>query len=438
VVSHDFSCWLTMEDNGRETAPLGVWIGLTFIAVVSFWSQATVTEERFVPALNVIATKFNIPMDVAGATLMAAGASSPELFSSFVSLFITHSALGLGTIVGSEIFNQLVICAGAVYAARSGSLKLDKAILVREVGFYALSIILLLCALQDHRPVDGDPEDHIFISFFESCYLFGTYILYVLVCAKFDFICSFFDSLKRKTTITDGTAGYGAIESSTRTRFEFPDMPFLRETYTHEPQDNFVNKTNTAMLYRTPTGEKRTEVMPELSVGELMITDDGIKTREVFASGLGGDNDFRFSTRQESGFQSTRQRSSFMETSIRNIAGIGRFSDGDSVRKFNFLVDTEKPSDEYDLYAIEKFSFDEHLCCFLWQRSIFYDKARFAVHGWHKRWFTFTRDKVFSVPDRAQYEKHVMVYPRFLELEVDEVRYILKIKNPDESKRNCM
>lgn len=29
---------------------------------------------------------------------MAAGASSPELFSSFVSLFITHSSLGLGTV----------------------------------------------------------------------------------------------------------------------------------------------------------------------------------------------------------------------------------------------------------------------------------------------------------------------------------------------------
>ena len=60
----------------------------------------------FVPALNVLAVEFNIPDDVAGATLMAAGASSPELFSSIVSLFITHSALGLGTIVGSEIFNQ--------------------------------------------------------------------------------------------------------------------------------------------------------------------------------------------------------------------------------------------------------------------------------------------------------------------------------------------
>lgn len=69
--------------------------------------------------MNVIANYFNIPDDVAGATLMAAGASSPELFSSFVSLFITHSALGLGTIVGSEIFNQLIICAGAVFAGKT-------------------------------------------------------------------------------------------------------------------------------------------------------------------------------------------------------------------------------------------------------------------------------------------------------------------------------
>lgn len=38
-----------------------------------------------------------------GATLMAAGASSPELFASIVSLFITHSSLGMGTIIGSEV-----------------------------------------------------------------------------------------------------------------------------------------------------------------------------------------------------------------------------------------------------------------------------------------------------------------------------------------------
>jgi len=73
---------------------------------------------RFVPALNVIAQWKDIPDDVAGATLMAGGASIPELFASFVSLFVTHSALGVGTIVGSGIFNQIVICAGAVLAGK--------------------------------------------------------------------------------------------------------------------------------------------------------------------------------------------------------------------------------------------------------------------------------------------------------------------------------
>lgn len=96
-------------DEEMETTwqSLALWF---FLATVSFWMQAIVTEDRFVPALSVISEMFNIPDDVAGATLMAAGASSPELFSSFVALFVTHSALGLGTIVGSEIFNQLTIC----------------------------------------------------------------------------------------------------------------------------------------------------------------------------------------------------------------------------------------------------------------------------------------------------------------------------------------
>ena len=105
-----------MDDEEIPTAPIWWWIVLILIASASFWCQATVTEERFVPALNVIAQEYNIPSDIAGATLMAAGASSPELFSSIVALFITHSSLGLGTIVGSEIFNQLIICAGAVFS----------------------------------------------------------------------------------------------------------------------------------------------------------------------------------------------------------------------------------------------------------------------------------------------------------------------------------
>jgi hypothetical protein len=154
---------------------------------------------RLVPALNVIADYYKIPPDIAGATLMAAGASSPELFSSIVALFVTHSALGLGTVVGSEIFNQLIICAGAVFASKTGKLILDKSILIRDVGFYALAIGLLYFALQDSRPLESDPDGpyYIYISFFEATLVFSGYILYVVVCSNFDAVKSCFSTAKK-------------------------------------------------------------------------------------------------------------------------------------------------------------------------------------------------------------------------------------------------
>ena len=87
---------------------------LVVAVAIVFWCLSVVCEERFVPALAVICDVLKIPDDVAGATLMAAGACSPEVVSSFIALFVTHSALGVGSVVGSEIFNHLCICAGSV------------------------------------------------------------------------------------------------------------------------------------------------------------------------------------------------------------------------------------------------------------------------------------------------------------------------------------
>eukprot|EP00956_Cyclotella_meneghiniana_P036302 scaffold123784_cov22-Cyclotella_meneghiniana.AAC.1 len=106
-----------MDDENKDNVLLKC-IGLCLLSFISFWCQSVVTEERLVPALNVIADHWGIPDDIAGATLMASGASSPELLCTLISLFVTHSSLGLGTIVGSEIFNLLIICAGSVYASK--------------------------------------------------------------------------------------------------------------------------------------------------------------------------------------------------------------------------------------------------------------------------------------------------------------------------------
>eukprot|EP01043_Picozoa_sp_COSAG02_P026386 COSAG02_NODE_1519_length_12168_cov_5.127682_12_plen_132_part_00 len=59
-------------------------------------------------ALEVIVKRWEIDPDIAGATLMAAGGSAPELFTSFIGTF-EQSAVGFGTIVGSAVFNVLFV-----------------------------------------------------------------------------------------------------------------------------------------------------------------------------------------------------------------------------------------------------------------------------------------------------------------------------------------
>lgn len=69
---------------------------------------------------------------------------------------------------------------------------LDRAIVTREVGFYALGIVLLYIALRDIQPVDDDDVEHIFISFPVACMVFSGYILYVVVCANMTAVVKFF------------------------------------------------------------------------------------------------------------------------------------------------------------------------------------------------------------------------------------------------------
>ncbi|KAI4833365.1 hypothetical protein KUCAC02_016273 [Chaenocephalus aceratus] len=74
--------------------------------------------------LTVITEKLQISDDVAGATFMAAGGSAPELFTSVIGVFVSHSNVGIGTIVGSAVFNILfVIGMCAVFSREAGRVK---------------------------------------------------------------------------------------------------------------------------------------------------------------------------------------------------------------------------------------------------------------------------------------------------------------------------
>ena len=74
--------------------------------------------------------------DVAGATFLAAGSSAPELFTSVADTFAGESeGFGMGTIVGSAMFNILVIVALSA-AATTEVLTIDWRPVCRDCGFY--------------------------------------------------------------------------------------------------------------------------------------------------------------------------------------------------------------------------------------------------------------------------------------------------------------
>merc|ERR1740130_2581135 len=82
---------------------------------------------------------------------MAFGCNGPELAVNVIAIFITDSEVGVGTIVGSDVFNLLVIAGLSTLAAPVAPIKLDPSPIVRDVLFYAISIVLLMFVISGGR-----------------------------------------------------------------------------------------------------------------------------------------------------------------------------------------------------------------------------------------------------------------------------------------------
>jgi len=143
-------------------------IALHIIGVLyMFLAIDMVCEDYFVPSLDVVIERFSISPDVAGATLMAAGGSAPELFTSIVGVFIAMSDVGIGTIVGSAVFNVLFVIAACAWASEK-ALSLSAWPLIRDCSFYLVALGLLVFFFFDDV-----------IHWYEALALFSWYTAYV-------------------------------------------------------------------------------------------------------------------------------------------------------------------------------------------------------------------------------------------------------------------
>ncbi|XP_035274510.1 sodium/potassium/calcium exchanger 2-like isoform X7 [Anguilla anguilla] len=135
----------SLEERRRGAVALHMF-GMLYM----FIALAIVCDEFFVPALTVITEKLELMDDVAGATFMAAGGSAPELFTSVIGVFISHSNVGIGTIVGSAVFNILFVIGMCAIFSRE-ILNLTWWPLFRDVSFYIVGLILLIVFFLDNK-----------------------------------------------------------------------------------------------------------------------------------------------------------------------------------------------------------------------------------------------------------------------------------------------
>lgn len=129
-----------------------------------------ICDDYFVPSLEIIADTLKVPSDVAGATFMAIGTSAPELFSSIIGSFITEGDIGVGTIVGSAVFNILGVTGVAGIAVWNNDVPIDWFPITRDCVMYAVTVVALIGVISNN-----------IVEWYEALILILMFLAYIVV-----------------------------------------------------------------------------------------------------------------------------------------------------------------------------------------------------------------------------------------------------------------
>lgn len=382
---------MSYYDDSIETFEPWRIILLIGATLISFYWQALVTEERLIPALNIFSKWLELSDDVAGATLMAAGSSAPELFVALVSTFLAQSSLGLGTVAGSAVFNQLFIPAAAIFAAKNNCLVLDPRFLYREVFFYLLSLAVMFFVLNQRKPANGDDVDHLRIHTFDCVMMISCYIAYVLVCSKYDVLLRLFKVKSHQSPGNQIRLIHNEVDEylpPLRRDISLSDvneMPFVRSCGGQEPSENF---------HSTDLISQQTDIVHSSTVWA-----------ELYCDSCAGEDD---------------------------VDGVyGRMTQARPKSQFFFFHKITPALNEIqDMNDVERL--DNVVSFHLWHRSSFYDKTKIDIHAWQLRWFSFLDSGSISSVSARTINSHKStektLLPSYNSFEIDEARLLIKIQ----------
>ncbi|NHN47318.1 sodium:calcium antiporter [Halostella sp. JP-L12] len=113
-------------------------LGLAVVATGVIWKGSEFLER----SAERLSKHYGLPVAVHGAIVVAVGSSFPELSSVVISTLVHGEfSLGVGAIVGSAIFNLLVIPAASALA--SEQLETTRDVVLKDAQFYVISVLVL-------------------------------------------------------------------------------------------------------------------------------------------------------------------------------------------------------------------------------------------------------------------------------------------------------
>ncbi|KAL0601697.1 Sodium/potassium/calcium exchanger 4 [Plecturocebus cupreus] len=238
-------------------------------ALYMFYALAIVCDDFFVPSLEKICERLHLSEDVAGATFMAAGSSTPELFASVIGVFITHGDVGVGTIVGSAVFN--ILCIIGVCGLFAGQVvRLTWWAVCRDSVYYTISVIVLIVFIYDEQ-----------IVWWEGLVLIILYVFYILI-MKYNVKMQAFFTIKQKS-IANGNPVNSELEAGNDFcdgSYDDPSVPLLGQVR-EKPQ---YGKSPVVMVDEIMSSSPPKFTFPEAGLRIMITNKFGPRTRLRMAS----------------------------------------------------------------------------------------------------------------------------------------------------------
>ena len=120
-----------------------LWVSLIVFASIAIWRAG----DFFQPAADYVQEKHKLPESIKAAVIDAIASSFPEFCVAIIAVILLGRAeVGISSIVGSALYNVLIIPAAAGLVAK-GPMKIGKEVVWRDSLMYFGVVILLLVAL---------------------------------------------------------------------------------------------------------------------------------------------------------------------------------------------------------------------------------------------------------------------------------------------------